>query len=160
MKQIISRLLYDVKKNWVGLTAVAVCLILFSAFRKEVCPSQILFGLPCPGCGLTRAGILLLSGHFIKAFQMHPFIYVFLFGLLYVGFWRYVKMEKEIPYGIPLLIFVVTAMTVFFVYRMLHYFPNVEPMMVSKHTPILDVRESVSLFFQRHVNFKILFWSV
>lgn len=30
-------------------------------------------GLYCPGCGITRATILISQGHFIQSFLMHPF---------------------------------------------------------------------------------------
>lgn len=148
MKVIFDRIKQDIKNNWVGLTAVAVCLILLELFTQEVCPSMLVFGLPCPGCGLTRAGILLLKGDFAGAFQMHPFIYVFVLGLIYVGTNRYVRGKKEIPFGIPLLIFVILCMLVFFVYRVAVYFPDVEPLMVSEHTPYIDIRNLVLQLFQ------------
>lgn len=148
MKKVFLRMKKDMKENWVGLTAVAVCLILLEMVTGEICPMQLLFGLPCPGCGLTRAGFLVLTGHFGKAFSMHPFIYVFFAGLMYVFWQRYVKGKKEIPYGIPLLLFVILTMCMFYVYRVWMYFPNVEPMLVSKHTPLIDIRQLVVSIFQ------------
>ena len=75
MHDIVERIKDDLKKNGIGCAAVLACLILFALIFHDVCPVQILYGLPCPGCGLTRAGVLLLTGHFAAAFQMHPFIY-------------------------------------------------------------------------------------
>jgi Protein of unknown function (DUF2752) len=36
------------------------------------CPFAELFGLPCPGCGLTRAAWALLRGDFRGALSLHP----------------------------------------------------------------------------------------
>lgn len=35
----------------------------------------ILTGLPCPGCGMTRALFLVLRGSFQKAWELQPLIY-------------------------------------------------------------------------------------
>ena len=37
------------------------------------CPVPRLFHVPCPGCGLTRASVALLSGHFAVAMTIHAF---------------------------------------------------------------------------------------
>ena len=42
--------------------------LLFDRF----CPMQILLGLPCPGCGMTRALGLVLTGHLAAAWKMQP----------------------------------------------------------------------------------------
>ena len=36
------------------------------------CPTNRLFGIPCPGCGLTRAGLCLLCGNLEQSFYYHP----------------------------------------------------------------------------------------
>jgi len=43
-----------------------------------VCPFKQLFGLPCPGCGLTAAVGQFLHGQFGKSFQTHAFAPIFL----------------------------------------------------------------------------------
>ncbi len=37
------------------------------------CPFRRLTGLPCPGCGLSRALTLLVRGHWSEAWNLHPF---------------------------------------------------------------------------------------
>ena len=59
-----------------------------------LCPMHLLLGLPCPGCGLTRAFCLASRGHFGEAYSFHPlyplfFLYfAFLWGFKLVETWR------------------------------------------------------------------------
>lgn len=48
------------------------------------CPIRHTLKVPCPGCGISRATIELLQGHFDHAFRIHAFapIVVFVGGLV------------------------------------------------------------------------------
>ena len=37
-----------------------------------VCPSKLFYGLPCPGCGTTRATLQLLHGNLLAALRLNP----------------------------------------------------------------------------------------
>jgi len=41
-----------------------------------LCPMAGLFGMPCPGCGLTRATLALLRGDLPVALHFHPLVFV------------------------------------------------------------------------------------
>jgi hypothetical protein len=41
-----------------------------------VCPFRLVTGLPCPGCGLTRAWVYIAHGDFGAALHANPFGYV------------------------------------------------------------------------------------
>jgi hypothetical protein len=45
------------------------------------CPILTATGVPCPGCGLTRATMQLLHGEFIPSLQTHAFAPFLLFAL-------------------------------------------------------------------------------
>lgn len=61
-------------------------LILFSAgLPGWPCPVLHLFGVPCPGCGLTRAITLLVHGDLQASFSFHAFAPVFLGGIVIAG---------------------------------------------------------------------------
>jgi len=122
-----NRIKKDVVGNRVGISAFVGIFVLFLVLFGDVCPSQILFGFPCPGCGLTRAGVLVLKFQFARAWQMHPFIYVWLCFAIYICYKRYIRGRK-VKGIIPMVIVITLAMVVFYVYRMIYFYPEVEPM--------------------------------
>ena len=60
----------------VGLAALA------ALTDTPLCPTAFFLGVPCPGCGLTRATLALLSGDVHAAMRLHPLVFVLapLFG--------------------------------------------------------------------------------
>jgi hypothetical protein len=41
-----------------------------------MCPTALFLGIPCPGCGLTRATLALVHGDFGGALHFHPLVFV------------------------------------------------------------------------------------
>lgn len=138
-KQIGSRIKLDFQNNRIGILVVILYFVFCMLFFREVCPMLIVTGLPCPACGLTRAGILFLQGDFAGAFSMHPFIYVWIAYACYFGYNRYIRGRK-MPGGMTIMILIILAMVVYYGYRMLCYFPDREPMTWSTHRALLDIR--------------------
>lgn|GEM_PF-421410 len=117
----------DLKNNWLGIAVSAGYVLFFQLVFTTICPMQLLFGLPCPGCGLTRAAMLLLKGQVKEAYGMHPFLFVGILLLLYWGFFRYILGKKA--KGLLLLTALVCiAMLLFYIYRMYLYYPDIQPM--------------------------------
>jgi hypothetical protein len=46
------------------------------ALGIPVCPFAVITHHPCPGCGLTRATLALMRGHFTEAARFHPLVFV------------------------------------------------------------------------------------
>lgn len=74
-------------------------------------------GLPCAGCGGTRAVILLFRGHFLGSFCYHPavltavILYIhFMIYYLYRKKWSKKTYEREIPVQIYAYILVVVIL--------------------------------------------------
>jgi hypothetical protein len=40
--------------------------------RITICPSKLLYHIPCPGCGITRATILVFKGRLLDALRLNP----------------------------------------------------------------------------------------
>ena len=58
------------------------------------CPTAYMFGLPCPGCGLTRATLAALRGDFHGALHYHPLVFIatpMYFGVIGSIAWGYVR---------------------------------------------------------------------
>ena len=49
------------------------------------CPILAATGVPCPGCGLTRATMQLLHGDVIASLQTHAFAPIFMVALILMG---------------------------------------------------------------------------
>ncbi|MDD3404345.1 MAG: DUF2752 domain-containing protein [Hespellia sp.] len=117
----------DLRDNRIAFLVILLYFVCAKLVFHTICPMVFLTGLPCPACGLTRAGIALLSGDFVNAWQIHPFIYVF---AVFVVLWliqRYI-IQKTSRWMKPTVIFCLTALIAFYVYRMIRYFPGEPPM--------------------------------
>jgi hypothetical protein len=49
------------------------------------CPILAATGVPCPGCGLTRAMIEFIRGDFVQSFHTHAFAPIFLLVMVVIG---------------------------------------------------------------------------
>lgn len=57
-------------------------------FTGTNCPIKALLGVPCPGCGMTRAVLALLRLDFAGAASMHPLVFLLPAVLLLLLFWK------------------------------------------------------------------------
>ncbi len=71
------------RKSLILICIVGVAWVLVAFFTQRagynfiVCPSRLVYDLPCAGCGGTRAFLLLIKGHPVDAFFMNPNVYLF-----------------------------------------------------------------------------------
>lgn len=75
MKEWIQK--HNIVRKCFYLFLFVLCLLFFYH-----CPFDYLLGIPCPGCGMTRALFSVLLLRFSKAFYYHPGIYLVIPGFL------------------------------------------------------------------------------
>lgn len=93
-----------------------------------LCPIRNITGLPCPGCGMTRAFLAVARFDFARAFEFHPLFWLIpLIFLIYLLrnkvplFMRLVK-NKAVTWSLVGL-FIIT-----YSWRMIQLFPSTAPM--------------------------------
>lgn len=129
---LIKEYLYILKRDWLLLAVLAVLMVVyllvyhfFFPNRPSCIPKQI-FGMPCPGCGITRAYVHLFQFRIVEAFWYHP-----LFWLLPIIVWVIIFKERPIISKIySSKLFWILAISLYlgvYIYRMIRYFPS-EPM--------------------------------
>ncbi len=75
------------KKKIILMHGLFFLVLLWIAFYWK-CPSKVLFGIPCPGCGLTRAYKAALRLDFQSAFSHHPLFPLAVPTLMYLIHYR------------------------------------------------------------------------
>jgi hypothetical protein len=119
---------------------VAALLVLFIAagnlITGSICYFRAVPGVPCPGCGLTRAYLSLAAGNIRGAFEWHP-----LFWLVPVfigmGILKKIKSPKA-PYK-PFNLFAISAAVLavaVFIVRLMFLFPHTEPLTLNPNAII------------------------
>ncbi len=87
---------------------------------KNTCLFKNATGIPCPGCGMSRASVFLINGQFINAFKMNALIYIVtlivlvIFGVLIVdimsnkqNFRKITKFKFSFKYQIIIFIVII-----------------------------------------------------
>ena len=109
----------------VGLLACGLMFLL----TDSLCWLQALFGVPCPGCGSTRAAIALFHGHFSEAFAFHPLIPLSLAILPYAAFRDTLRQRWPVkPAEKIAAMCAVSLYLIVYVIRMVFLFPHTQPM--------------------------------
>lgn len=101
----------------------ALVQLLFGAF----CPAVIVTGLPCPGCGMTRAVFYFATGQFEKGWQMNPLGILWLGLALYFAIMRY-WLGRPAKGVLQIGGILAGCMLALYLYRMYRFFPGAPPL--------------------------------
>ena len=126
MKKIGQRIFADMKKFWPIPVMLLVLYVVLHKLEGAFCPSVIVFGLPCPGCGTVRALLYVLNGQFSEALYINPSVYLWIDFLLYIIVVRYI-LGKPLKYVTLLMTVIGVVMVIRFGYGMYMYYPTRPP---------------------------------
>lgn len=96
--------------------------------NDQLCIIHNITGLPCPGCGMTRAYLALLRGDLAGAFYYHPLFWMVPFGAVVLIFHKYNSWLQKIYLSERFWIVITVIVLVVYVIRMILLFPHSEPM--------------------------------
>ena len=135
------KILYqDIKSAKWAVILLTAYFAFLKIFLHSLCPVVLMTGLPCPGCGLTRAGFRVLRLDFYGAFKIHPFIFGVIALAVIFAAERYVLQRKKMTVTTWFACFMIVGMAVFYIYRMVHYFPDIPPMTYYRHNLLAGLR--------------------
>lgn len=115
------------KMTVLGLGFLAYGLLVYLSGNTSICIFKVYTGLPCPGCGMTRAFMAVFHLDFHTAFFWHPLWPLVLIGpLLYYFAFR--AGEKGRLYKRAIIFVSLVLLITTYIIRMFLYFPTSAPM--------------------------------
>lgn len=116
----------DIRRFWLAIIIVVALYLFMHKVFDAFCPTVIIAGLPCPGCGLTRSVIFFLTGQWERSLYLNPLGGVVVLLAVYCFYFRYIRQTK-VPALKWIIIGLIIAAMVIFVVRMALYFPDRPP---------------------------------
>lgn len=122
LKRTGKKILDDVKMIRLPLALLFFYGALTQRFFHTVCPWAILTHLPCPACGLTRAGLCVCTFRFREALRLNAMIFFWMAYILYAVVVHYVLQWDKGRKGCLLAPAAVLALATicYFVWRILN----------------------------------------
>ena len=121
MKKIVGRVKEDLKKTALPLMVLFLYGAATQMIFHTVCPWAILTHIPCPACGLTRAGLCVFTLRLQEAYRMNAAIFLWVPFIAWVIFRRYVKGDwtlRTAKCAFAILVGIVLCTCAYFVYRL------------------------------------------
>lgn len=119
LRDIGIRLWEDIRRNRLPLALLLLYGVATQMLFQTVCPWAILTHLPCPACGLTRAGLCVCTLHLREALRLNATICLWGPYLIYAFVLRYVLQRDKGRLLAPAAC-IAGITIVYFVYRVLH----------------------------------------
>ena len=109
-----KRIIDEFKQAKIAIFLILAYVVLANYLFGYICPSMAIMGLPCPGCGLTRATISLAQLDFKQALYFNPLIF---FALPLIALYAFIYLKNG-DFGklfYPTLVIIIAAFIVFFI---------------------------------------------
>lgn len=126
MKNLVIRLRNFLKENIVIILVLLIYVLICFIFDFKNCPFALITGLPCPGCGITRAIYCVIKLDFLSAFNYHPLVFILPF-IVIICIFKDAKYIKNIYQNKIFWIFLLGLVCITYILRLIFVFPN-EPL--------------------------------
>jgi hypothetical protein len=120
---------------------------LWSVGGHEFCYFKAFFGIPCPGCGLTRAFISFFTGDYSAAFFYHPLFLAIPLVIMTVLFRKFSFLGRLYSSTYFWIIILVIFLGVYIV-RIILFFPDTPPMDFNSHAVLIKAGHYLSGFLR------------
>ncbi len=141
-----NNFLKGIKKT--GIFQIGLVFLIWWGVEKALhlgsfCFFKGIFGIPCPGCGMTRAYFCVLSGNIESAFYWHP-LWALVPLVVFIGYLNRHKTEKvQALWLMPILVMLIGV----YIFRMLKGFPNVAPMDFNQNALLIQILHYFKMWF-------------
>lgn len=103
--------------------AFMIYIVSVNTILHEGCPFEIVFGIPCPACGLTRSVVSALKFDFLSAFHYHP-LFLLVIPTMIVIIYKDYKYVNKIYNSNIFWIVLISSFILTYVLRMIFLYPN------------------------------------
>lgn len=121
--RLISKIL---KSSLFWIVLYLIYALIMNILKLESCPIKLLIGLPCPGCGMTRAIICLLKLDIKGSFRYNALCLILLF-IVVVAILKKYGIFKKLYYSRVFWTLIGTTILTYYILRLIYVYPN-EPM--------------------------------
>lgn len=131
LTEIGNRIGRDIRQYGPGVLAAAILYFVLHRLFNAFCPSVVLTGFPCPGCGMTRALLYLFKGQFARSWALNPAAVFWVVWAMLFAYWRYGKGRRSktiVWMACGIVLFMILA----YIIRMELYFPDRPPYTYTK----------------------------
>ncbi|HIS75183.1 MAG TPA: DUF2752 domain-containing protein [Candidatus Merdivicinus excrementipullorum] len=116
-----------VKPEWKKVLLWTLLLAVMILFLDVGCIFRKVTGIPCPGCGMTRAHLAALGFHFQRAFHYHP-LWFLPIPLAAVQLFFPAGLFRERKWNNAAAVLLLSLVLAVYAVRMILYFPDTPPM--------------------------------
>lgn len=100
-----------------------IYIVFTNSFIHDSCIFELILGVPCPSCGITRAWISAFKFDFVNAFLYHPLFLIIPLIMIVIIYKDYKFINKVYNNNIFWITLIVLVIVVF-ILRMIFQFPN------------------------------------
>lgn len=144
IKEVGQRICHDIEEYWAAALVLILYTIVVNLIFHAFCPMVIIFGFPCPGCGLTRSLIYLLSGQIAQSVYINP-MGIPVFCILTYFFWNRYIIGRNAKWIMPFTVGAIILLVMLYFWRMYNFFPNRIPYVYTEN----NILSKSSAFYQQ-----------